>query len=64
MNQQPRLENWVRYGTFFMGNVYNHLSFADGSLVRTSRCHAFSIEERWLETRNTRYALGTPAKSA
>lgn len=55
----PRLENWLRWGSVILGNVYNRPPFPDGELIRTSRV-LWLYRDR-CQTRNTLYVLGTPA---
>lgn len=57
----PLLKNWSPYGTSACGDIYHDPQgrFPDGTFVITS-----TVVERgdgWLQTKNTRYLLGSPA---
>jgi len=69
---ETRLEHWsIRMGggpytapecfaIWAVGEVYGHPSprHPDGKMIHTTQIVAMNVEEGWLETKNTRYALG------
>lgn len=70
MKRNPRIENWsVRaigdeytapeaMRTVLVGEVYEDIRAADGTLVQTSSLEEIDAEAGWAQTKNTRYRLG------
>ena len=69
----PRLENWsIKFfddnpfihpkfrNKYLCGNIYDDEKgrFADGKQVYTSSIQKLNLDERYVQTRNTRYILG------
>ena len=62
----PLLSDWtaVGYGgaVCLEGRVTGHPRLSDGGVIRTSALSRIARDRSWAQTRNTVYALGTPAK--
>lgn len=63
-----RIEGWV-VGPWFgqrqnvvIGMLYGHPDFKDGKHIRTSPVVKIDVEKGEVETRNSRYTLGKPAR--
>lgn len=52
------------YRKYFIGDVYGHPLFLDGTRIRTSRILWRNKEEGWAETLNTVYMLGDKLEEA
>jgi hypothetical protein len=66
-NRRPILQGWriLNFGTCAVaeGNVYGDPRFQDGQLISTSYIKIYSLSEGKINTKNTCYYLGEPAKS-
>lgn len=55
----PRLENWrVSYQNQLVGEIYDHPTFEDGTVIVTSRVVRWSNVKNKAYTKNTGYELG------
>lgn len=64
----PRIENWHQAGNVVFGNIFDDEQgrFPDGEFIRTSRIPegGFRPDKDEVQTKNTLYKLGKPAKEA
>lgn len=57
----PRLEEWRVMEDFILGYVYNHPSFADGTLIKTSKI--IFLADNMAITKNQPYMLGDTGRN-